>query len=392
MTRRCFLHVGSPKTGTSYLQNVLWQSRTTLEAQGLTLPLRRPDHFLLTLQLRGEYSPQTDPPRAADVLDRLDAALLAGTGDVLITHELLSVVAQPEIEAFLARLHDFEVHVVLTTRSIDRQLPSEWQQFVKTGHAGTYRAFLEGARTDPTHRFWAGQDFAAIAARWGAGLPPARVHIVTVPPSGAAPDELLGRFCSVLGVDATSLDADVERDNASIGYEQAELLRRVNRTLGKRLRSQRSAYAKTVKFFYAEKVLAAQTGQRLSLPDDQQDWCLAVCREQARRIAAAGYDVVGDVADLVPDRTDPSRPTPALTADDSRLLEVSLRATAELLVQHHGDLETIKGLRTELRRARRATAAAPTTTGTTTTAPAAIGPARLRGFLGRARRRLRARS
>ena len=94
MTRRCFLHVGSPKTGTSYLQSVLWQSRTPLAAQGITLPLRRPDHFFLTLQLRGRYNPQVDPPRAAGVLDRLDAALARSEGDVLITHELLSVVPQ----------------------------------------------------------------------------------------------------------------------------------------------------------------------------------------------------------------------------------------------------------------------------------------------------------
>lgn len=351
MTRRCFLHVGSPKTGTSYLQNVLWQSRTALADQGVRLPLKRNDHFFLTLHLREVYDAESDPARAADVLERLDAALARAEGDVLITHELLSVVSQEQADAFLARLSDFEVHVVVTTRSLDRQLPSEWQQFVKTRHTGTYAAFLRDVRSDPGHRFWSGQDFAAVAETWGGSLPPERVHVVTVPPSGAAPDELLRRFCSIIDVDASALDADVARDNASIGYEQAELLRRVNRTLGKRLRANRSAYARTVKFWYAEQVLARQSGQRLVLPTSEREWCERASREQVERLAAAGYHVVGDLDDLLP--VWPERPTPELTASDERLLEVSLEAMAGMLVQRHADLDVIRGLRQDLRRARR---------------------------------------
>ncbi|MGA8848156.1 MAG: hypothetical protein WB471_16195 [Nocardioides sp.] len=377
MTRRCFLHVGSPKTGTSYLQNVLWQSRDALATQGLELPLQRNDHFFLTLQLRGTYAPRVDPPRAADVLDRLEAALGRGTSDVLITHELLSVVPQEQVDAFLARLSDFEVHIIVTTRSLDRQLPSEWQQFVKTRHTGSYSTFLTQVRTRPGHRFWSGQDFAAIAARWGRSLPADQVHVVTVPPSGAPPDELLRRFCSVLGVDPAALDADVTRDNASLGYEQAELLRRVNQALGRRLRHHRTAYARVVKFWYAERVLAEQSGQRLVLPATEQSWCTEVSRDQATRIAAAGYDVVGDVADLMPVWA--QSPVPDLTAEDSRLLEVSLEAMADMLVQRRRDLEVIRGLRRDLRRAR-----GRSRSSTSSTSEAG----RARQFLGRVRRSL----
>ena len=378
MTRRCFLHVGSPKTGTSYLQNVLWQSRTALADQGVLLPLRRNDHFFLTLHLRDVYSPGSDPARAADVLERLDAALARAEGDVLITHELLSVVSREQADAFLARLGGFEVHVIVTTRSLDRQLPSEWQQFVKTRHTGTYDAFLREVRTDPEHRFWSGQDFAAVADTWGGSLPPERVHVVTVPPSGAAPDELLRRFCSIIDVDASVLDADVERDNASIGYEQAELLRRVNRTLGKRLRANRSAYARTVKFWYAEQVLARQPGQRLVLPAAEQEWCERASRDQVERLTTAGYHLVGDVDDLLPRW--PERPAPELAASDERLLEVSLEAMAGMLVQRHADLDVIRGLRQDLRRARKQGAGAAGARG------AAAGPGVARRVLARLRR------
>jgi len=33
-----YLHIGEPKTGTSYLQNSLWSNRAGLAAQGVVLP------------------------------------------------------------------------------------------------------------------------------------------------------------------------------------------------------------------------------------------------------------------------------------------------------------------------------------------------------------------
>ena len=38
MARRAFLHVGTAKSGTSYLQDRWWQHRDALRAQGLLLP------------------------------------------------------------------------------------------------------------------------------------------------------------------------------------------------------------------------------------------------------------------------------------------------------------------------------------------------------------------
>ena len=52
MTKRVFLHVGTPKTGTSYLQHVLYHNRRTLQRHGISYPARRFDaHFLASLDL-----------------------------------------------------------------------------------------------------------------------------------------------------------------------------------------------------------------------------------------------------------------------------------------------------------------------------------------------------
>jgi hypothetical protein len=40
VAERVFLHVGPPKTGTTYLQEMLWRHRERLEDAGITLPLK----------------------------------------------------------------------------------------------------------------------------------------------------------------------------------------------------------------------------------------------------------------------------------------------------------------------------------------------------------------
>ena len=51
---RVFLHIGEPKTGTTFLQQVMWRNRSELAAQGVVLPGHHPqDHFRASQDLRG---------------------------------------------------------------------------------------------------------------------------------------------------------------------------------------------------------------------------------------------------------------------------------------------------------------------------------------------------
>ena len=40
MAAKVFLHIGLPKTGTTYLQTVMWADRERMRAQGVLLPGR----------------------------------------------------------------------------------------------------------------------------------------------------------------------------------------------------------------------------------------------------------------------------------------------------------------------------------------------------------------
>lgn len=303
MTRRCILHVGAPKTGTTYLQDILWASPRALHDQGFRLPMRSSkDHFFLTLALRGRLDSAVDPPRAIDVLDRLRKELRkSDPHDLLISHELLAAVEQDRVDEFMALLGDFEVHVVVTARDLARQVPAEWQQQVKTRAELPYERFVRRVVSRRAAHFWAVQDVASVAQRWGRHLPPEQVHIVTVPPAGSPPEELLSRFCTAVGLRPDDLSRDDARLNQSLGYDQTELLRRINLALGDRLPHPRNGYGATVKFWFAEQVLADQPPrQRLGLPMEHWDWVVGVSKEIVVRIERAGFRVHGELSDLVP--------------------------------------------------------------------------------------------
>ena len=53
MAQRVFLHVGLPKTGTTYVQTVLWRNRAALAEQGLVYPgPRRREHMWASMVVR----------------------------------------------------------------------------------------------------------------------------------------------------------------------------------------------------------------------------------------------------------------------------------------------------------------------------------------------------
>jgi hypothetical protein len=335
---RVFLHVGSPKTGTTFLQNVLWAQRDLAREQGLLLPMERfNDHYLGTLDLRGLSGRPVYPERAVGMWDRLVEESLGWSGSVLISHELFAAATAEQAQRGVASLAErgAEVHLVVTVRDLVRQLTAEWQEHVKHRSTKTFPEFVAGLRDD-TERgswFWRVQDFSGVVSRWGADLPPEHVHVVTVPPSGSPAGLLWERFATLLGLDPASFDTTGSRANSSLGVEQAELLRRVNLQLGERLPLP-GPYPTVVKNVLAHRVLEPRAGTRLRLNAEDTAYAVAESRAIAERLAAAAVDVVGDLAELVPaqaagateGRT--SYPVP----EPDALLDESIAAIADLLV------------------------------------------------------------
>ncbi len=94
MSKRVLLHVGTPKTGTSYLQDVLFRNRRTLAAAGILYPADRFDaHFLAALDLmRLPWGGLED--EAIGAWDRLAAQVRGLDGTAIISHEILATASR----------------------------------------------------------------------------------------------------------------------------------------------------------------------------------------------------------------------------------------------------------------------------------------------------------
>ena len=74
MARRLFMHVGTPKSGTTYLQNTLWEHQKSLRNAGILLPLNgMADHWTAAKELRKQKA--YDPGNRRGALKKLVAEI-----------------------------------------------------------------------------------------------------------------------------------------------------------------------------------------------------------------------------------------------------------------------------------------------------------------------------
>jgi hypothetical protein len=337
--RRVFLHIGSPKTGTTFLQQVMWSHRELAEQQGVRLPLDSfHDHYLASLDLRGLARPP-HPPRTQGMWTRLVADAERWQGTSLVSHELFSAAGPVQARRATSSFGPgTEVHVVLTARDLLRQLSAEWQEHVKHRSTLRFDEFVTTVRDGAPAKsgwFWRVQDYAGLVDKWGDGVPRSHVHVVTVPPPGAPPGLLWRRFAGLLDLDPGSFDTTGSRSNTSLGLEQAEVLRRVNVALGDRLPIP-GPYPGVVKRVLAHQVLAARPGSPLRLTAADIDFAAEQSRELAKGLAATGVDVVGSLDELMVD-DEMARAAAATDGyelpSERELLEESVQAMADLLVE-----------------------------------------------------------
>jgi hypothetical protein len=346
MSRRAFLHVGTAKSGTTYLQDLWWRHHDALRDQGLLLPGDgRRDHFTAAAVVKGMTAVvETLDARERDAWGRLLDAAREWPDDVLITNEHFSDSPAEAAAAALADLASVadEVHVVVTARDLGRVLPSAWQQRVKMGARQPYRRFLGTVRRgEDDQKFWRYQDVLGILSLWSAGLPPDRVHLVVLPPSGAPRDELWLRTAAVLGVDVSGLDTDAQRPNDSLGLVEAELLRRINAALPRADRS--PGLTRHIKGSFVPDLLAgAAPREPFVVPAQHHDWIRRRSEALVAYLRTCAYDVVGDLDDLLP-----AGPRSGRTPD--QVTDEELRAAALTVVERMGlppadDLDQALGL------------------------------------------------
>ncbi|WP_134764545.1 hypothetical protein [Nocardioides sp. 1609] len=361
--RRLFLHIGLPKSGSTFLQSLLGENRGLLREHGFTYPyVRQEGMFHAALEMAGnpdQWGVGRD--RVEGTFDHLVRRGRRLGGDVVLSHEIFSAANGTQAKAILDRVPDYEVHLVITVRNLAQTLTAQWQERVKNGHDQSFASFaddiLDGVpeeMDDDMVGFWRGQNLLWVIKRWKRFLPPERIHLVVTPPGGTGPDVLWRRFCSAIGIPSDLVDvASTPRHNESLGVAQIAVMRHVlagleeiGETEDDRL--EQPWYAVVAKRWFAQTVLSTARSGKPQAPAAVGDRLVDVTRHWIEVVERVGYPVHGDLAELFPGDAAPDARHPDDVAVEDmyaglpRVIARMLLHVRDLRIAAR-DLETEKG-------------------------------------------------
>ncbi len=335
MTSRAFLHVGTPKSGTSYLQDRLAANRTRLAQDGLTyLETPSGDHFRAAIDLlQKHWAGELEAAKGSWAA--LAKTAQATPGDVLISHEVLAAATTSQVKQAFDSLDGFEIHVIVTARDLARQVPAEWQEKIKhrgwVSFATWQKRVINGQRMPAESWFWKVQHLPDVLGRWSANLTPDRVHLVALPGPGADSEELWRRFLSVADLTPRPDDAPATMANSSLGIAEIRVLRRLNNLLHQAEVS-RPTYVEKVRELIVREVFANRSGSQIATsPPSMQPFFDEVNIEWRDWILGSGIHIVGEINELMSQVqpgpwVDPDQPDP------TEVFDAALEAMAALVI------------------------------------------------------------
>jgi hypothetical protein len=137
--KRLVLHVGPPKTASSYLQYRLFSARADLAAQSFEYPqfgLFGKMHSRIVEHLLGNAE------AAGGMTDGELSDRLATFSNVVLSCEAFSYLNPEQLRRLRSVLKGFSIEVVFYYRSLVHLLPSHWQEYVKQGVDATFTEYL----------------------------------------------------------------------------------------------------------------------------------------------------------------------------------------------------------------------------------------------------------
>lgn len=344
MADRVLLHIGVPKSGTSYLQFWLWRHRDALGARGVLLPGSRVDHALASHVVREDPSLRSRPLSAQQSWERLRKEIAAWPGSALVSHEFFGAATADQAGRAVESLAPARVELVVTARDALSVLTAAWQESLKYGDTTALEDFSTHLSDSPMAVWnWRTTDAGEVLRRWAPHVPPEQVHVVVTPRRVTSEPVLWRHFASLLVPDPDELDVTGHRRNPSMGLVQAEVLRRVTPHL---LELDTGIAVRTwIRDYLGGRKLALVGGESFHPSAPRVDECRERSEATIRLIEEAGYHVVGDLEDLRVPAELPSRRTPEDVCAEEVAEETARLAAAVLL--------DLRASRQRLRTARR---------------------------------------
>ncbi|MBA2558952.1 MAG: hypothetical protein H0V07_03545 [Propionibacteriales bacterium] len=297
--------MGLPKTGTTYVQSALWDSRDRLASAGCLAFGEKPvSSWRAASDLLGRRPKGADAPDVVGAWSDFVEAVRGWDGDrVIFSEELLGNATRRHVRRVVTALSPCDVHVVVTVRDLARTLPSVWQQEIRKGRTWTWGEFLAAVR-DPDNgpatagvAFWLRFDLDRVLRIWGSVVPAANIHVVVVPPRGTATEVLLGRFAEATGVDPLVLACRRPEVNTALGAVEAEVLRRLNVALASELNERE--YTRVVVESIIPALQKRTASPRCQLPDEHRSWAAEKSEHLIESLERQQFHVVGELSDLV---------------------------------------------------------------------------------------------
>ena len=333
MAERVYWHVGLPKTGTTYLQQVLWDNRELLAAESIVLPgAGHREHLWAALDMQDDPSLEGRHPDAAGAWERLCSEIERTPGTAILSHEFFCAAQTEQAARAMERLAPAEVHLVITARDAASMLAAGWQEDVKNGATRSLRR--TAAREERAHFGWWVWDLETVLRRWLPVVDASRIHVVPVPDRSEGADQHWLNFARAIGIEARC-EMPQRVVNQSIGVVQIEALRKVNaHRTGFDTPFERGEW---LRGYLGEDHLARQRGDRLRLGDDLFADASERSARAVRLIEETGIDVVGDLQRL----RGASEPAGVRTVRSVTRIEVA-DALAELVGTMLHDVQELK--------------------------------------------------
>lgn len=327
---RVVLHIGAPKTGTSFVQSVLSNNRGLLAERGVLWP-----GTVWSDQVRAVEDLRDAAADDAATAPRWDAIVEEVNGFdeavAIFSMEWLCLGSAEMAQRAVSSLAGHDVHVVLSLRDLARAIPAQWQESTQNGFGWTYADFVAGLTSAQPYdnrlggHFWTNQDWGRMVDTWAPLVPRGHLWVVTVPPAGSPTDLLWTRFCEACGIDPAGYTLE-GWPNESLGAASAEVMRRLQAS--RRQEGPNPRHRAKLKHRLAKQTLAAHRRDEptLVMPPEIHAWAVQKTAALLKQVRSAGPRLVGDWDDLTPARpvltertvTDPS------SIDDAVLLDAAL--------------------------------------------------------------------
>lgn len=340
---RVVLHIGTFKSGTTYLQHGIFARKDELGRLGVVVPgAQWVDQVRAVNDLRDRRTAAVlgESPTIGAWARLMSDARSADADVVLLSAEHLSRFSTEQVATVAREFTGQPMTVILGARDLARSIPAQWQTSLRaTGRTWTLSEYLAGVMAEDgggfAHvHFWRKHNWPRILRRWQPHVAPEDLILLTVPRANAPRDLLWERFLHAAGLPTDAVappDPRAMTPNPSLKMESAEFIRRTNEQLQERDLgdAERLLVRRGVTGRLAQALLGLPGGTPLSLPPETEPWARSKTTALVNRVRSIGPRIIGDLDDLEPEAT-VFTAEPARDVAEDQLIRVGREALAAL--------------------------------------------------------------